>query len=98
MGQRLYKSGQFARRASVTVRTLRFYDREGLLPPSRITESGYRLYSDEHLASLQQILALKYLGFSLDEIRVLLPVRAPQNLADVLAQQKRIMRDKQESS
>jgi DNA-binding transcriptional MerR regulator len=74
---------------------LRFYDREGLLSPSQISESGYRLYSDEDLASLQQILALKYLGFSLDEIRVLLQ-SAPQNLADVLSQQKRMMRGKRE--
>ena len=93
MGQRLYKSGQFARRASVSARTLRFYDQEGLLAPSLVTESGYRLYTDTDLASLQQILALKYLGFSLDEIKALLGA-GPQSLADVLGQQKRMMQEK----
>jgi MerR family transcriptional regulator, thiopeptide resistance regulator len=94
LGQnKLYKSGQFARRASVSVRTLRYYDREGLLAPSHVSDAGYRLYTDDDLVSLQQILALKFLGFTLDEIKALLK-SGPRSLADVLYQQKRLMMEK----
>jgi DNA-binding transcriptional MerR regulator len=72
---------------AVSVRTLRYYDREGLLAPSRRTEAGYRLYTDDDLARLEQILALKFLGFSLDEIRVYLDA-SPQGLEEALRQQK----------
>jgi DNA-binding transcriptional MerR regulator len=75
------------------VRTLRYYDKEGLLSPSQYTEAGYRLYTDEDLLILQQILALKFLGFSLEEIRAFLRAR-PQHLSKVLAQQKAMMREK----
>lgn len=95
MGQRFYRSGQFARKAAVSIRTLRYYDKEGLLAPSEYSESGYRLYTDKDLVSLQQILALKFLGFSLDEIKALLR-GSPRGLPDVLAQQKAMMQAKRE--
>lgn len=88
-----YRTGQFARRASVTLRTLRYYDRVGLLCPRRHTEAGYRLYTDEDLLRLQQILALKFLGFSLQEIQACLNV-GPQHLAEVLSQQKAMLEEK----
>ena len=52
----------------VSVRTLQYYDRIGLLKPSAYTESGYRLYDDTALEKLQQILLFKELEFSLKEI------------------------------
>lgn len=64
-----YTSGEFASMANVSVRTIRFYDRKNILKPSRVSESGIRYYSDEDFARLQQILLLKYLGFSLADIR-----------------------------
>ena len=64
-----YSSGQFARLAEVSVRTIRFYDQHNILKPSYINENGARFYTDTDLARLQQILLLKYLGFSLDDIR-----------------------------
>ena len=64
-----YSSGEFARMAHVTLRTVRYYDKQDILKPSLVTESGARFYTDEDFASLQQILLLKYLGFSLDDIR-----------------------------
>ena len=95
MDQRFYRSGQFARKAAVSIRTLRYYDQEGLLAPSQYSEAGYRLYTDEDLVNLQQILALKYLGLSLDEIKALLrPGRNPRSLQEVLAQQKEMMQAK----
>lgn len=63
-----YTTGEFARMAHVTIRTIRYYDKKGLLKPSFINESGYRMYSDEDFLKLQKILSLKYLGFSLNEI------------------------------
>jgi DNA-binding transcriptional MerR regulator len=71
----------------VSIRTLRFYDQVGLLSPSQRTETGYRLYSDQDLVRLQQILALKFLGFSLEEIKVCLQ-REPKGLREALAEQR----------
>ena len=67
----LYKAREFASLAGVTVRTLHYYDRIGLLKPRR-SSSGYRLYSLAHLELLEQITALKFLGIPLKEIKILL--------------------------
>lgn len=64
-----YTSGEFAKMAHISVRTIRFYDKQNILKPSFVNESGARFYSDEDFVRLQQILLLKYLGFSLEEIR-----------------------------
>ena len=64
-----YSSGEFARMAHVTLRTIRYYDKQNILKPSYMTESGARFYTDADFARLSQILLLKYLGFSLDDIR-----------------------------
>jgi DNA-binding transcriptional MerR regulator len=90
---RYYRSGEFARRTSVSVRTLRFYDKAGLLSPSGRTEAGYRLYSDADLVRLQQILALKFLGFPLDEIKAVLGA-PPLGLREAFAQQRAMLHDR----
>ncbi|SRR5579884_1242502 len=89
---RFYYISEFAQKASVSIRTLRYYDKEGLLSPSRYTETGYRLYSDDDLLTLQQILALKFLGFSLEEIKSCLR-SGPQQLQEVIALQKTMMQE-----
>jgi DNA-binding transcriptional MerR regulator/precorrin-6B methylase 2 len=66
-----YSSGDFAKMANVSVRTIRFYDKQNILKPSYINPSGARFYTASDLARLQQVLLLKYLGFSLDDIREL---------------------------
>ncbi|MEH7464457.1 MerR family transcriptional regulator [Bacillus thuringiensis] len=53
----------------ISVRTLHHYDEIGLLTPEETTESGYRLYSDDNLETLQQILFFKELGFPLKKIK-----------------------------
>ncbi|HEX7064345.1 MAG TPA: MerR family transcriptional regulator [Bacillales bacterium] len=53
----------------ISVRTLHHYDEIGLLPPAETTESGYRLYSESDLETLQQILFFKELGFPLKKIK-----------------------------
>jgi DNA-binding transcriptional MerR regulator len=63
------KVGELARRTGLTVRTLHHYDEVGLLRPSLHTEAGHRLYAAADVARLQQIVSLRQLGFSLEEIR-----------------------------
>lgn len=67
-----YSSGEFARMAGVTLRTIRYYDKQDILKPSLVSEAGARFYTDKDFARLQQILLLKYLGFSLEDIREML--------------------------
>jgi DNA-binding transcriptional MerR regulator len=62
----------FARETGVTVRTLHLYDRVGLLKPAATSEAGYRLYGEAELKRLEQILALRFIGFTLDQIKQLL--------------------------
>jgi MerR family transcriptional regulator, thiopeptide resistance regulator len=66
------KVGELARRTGLTVRTLHHYDEIGLLKPSLHTEAGHRLYNAGDVAKLQQVLSLRQLGFSLDEVRACL--------------------------
>ncbi len=87
-----YSSGDFAKKAHVTLRTIRYYDAQNVLKPSGYTESGARLYTDEDLAKLQQILLLKYLGFSLDEIKIMtLASTDPHFLVESLQVQKKLV-------
>ena len=68
---------QVARMSKVTSRTLRHYDEIGLLKPVRVDQfTGYRYYSVAQLPRLNRILALKDLGFSLDQIAVVLQEEA----------------------
>ena len=66
------KIGELAAASDTVVETIRYYEREGLLPAPDRTESNYRTYSQEHLARLQFIRYCRGLDMSLDEIRVLL--------------------------
>ena len=95
MDQHFYYTGEFAQKAAVSVRTLRYYDKVGLLSPSLYTEAGYRLYTDEDLLNLQNILALKFLGLSLEEIKVCLQTE-PKQLQETLSMQKAMMKEKRD--
>lgn len=70
--KRYWKVGDLSKITGLTVRTLRFYDQIGLFSPSGQTQSGHRLYDESDLSRLQQILSLKELGLSLDEIKSVL--------------------------
>ena len=63
---------QIAKITGISTRTLQYYDEIDLLKPSKTTDSGYRLYDDEALEKLQQILFFKELGFQLKEIKEIL--------------------------
>src|SRR5262249_57262771 len=68
---RFYKIHEFAELGAVTVKALRHYDRLGLLKPKRTT-CGYRMYAERDLERLEQIIALKFLGVSLKQIKIML--------------------------
>lgn len=63
-----YTTGQFAKLANVSQRTIRYYDKIGLLKPSSILENGYRQYTDSDFIRLQKIVTLRNLDFSIEEI------------------------------
>jgi DNA-binding transcriptional MerR regulator len=88
-----YQPHEFARRAGVTIRALHHYDRLGLLKPSGRTRAGYRLYADRDFIRLEQIVALKFIGFPLNQIRDLLN-RKDADLAATLRQQRQIIAEK----
>ena len=67
-----YLVKEFADLTGVTVRALHFYDEIGLLKPSFEKPNGYRVYTDADLLKLQQIVTLKFMGFSLEQVRELL--------------------------
>ena len=69
MKDNYYTTGEFMKLTHVTKKTLRYYNEHDILKPAKVTEKGNRLYTDKELAQMQQILLLKYLGFSLSDIR-----------------------------
>ena len=88
----LYRVQAFAELAGVTVRALHHYDRLALLRPRR-TESGYRMYGGSDLERLEQIVALKFLGLPLKQIKAVLD-RDARALPDVLRAQRRALEEK----
>jgi DNA-binding transcriptional MerR regulator len=80
-----WKVGELAKQTGVSVRTLHWYDEIGLLSPSHRTETGHRLYTAGDLQRLQQILSLRQLGFSLEEIHGFLkkPDASPRQVLEL---------------
>jgi len=91
-----FTSGQLAKMAKVSVRTIRFYDTANILKPSIVNdETGARLYVREDFLKLEQILLYKYLGFSLDEIKELMLNSDDKNfMLDSLRLQNKLVDDK----
>lgn len=92
IAKQTYQPHEFAKAAGVTVRALHHYDRLGLLKPER-TGSGYRVYRQEHLARLEQIVALKFIGVPLKKIKQLLNSTSFE-LPDALRRQRSLLLDK----
>ena len=87
--------GVFAEKAGVTLRTLRYYDKIALMKPSSYSKSGHRLYSNQDFARLQQILTLKFIGFSLDDIKKIAQSDVSvKNFLRSLEIQKKIMKQR----
>ena len=96
MDEQYYTAGEIARIAGVSLRTIRYYDTKGLLPPVSHSDTGYRYYDKSSLALLQRIMMLKYLGFSLEQIQRLIAAQEAHalNQEAILAQQKSLLLEK----
>jgi len=68
----LIKIGELAKRTGATVETIRYYEKEGLLPEPSRSDGNYRLYNEAHIERLQFILHCRTLDMALEEVRVLL--------------------------
>ena len=90
--------GEIAKKMNTTVRTLQHYDKEGVLKPSAESEGGRRLYTDKDIIKLYQILTMRQLGFSLDDIKNrLILLDTPEAVADELSNQAMEIQSKIES-
>ncbi len=85
-----YTVQQLATLASISVRTLHYYDEIGLLTPSSIAKNGYRHYENKGLVRLQQILFFRELDFPLEEIKQMLD-RPTFQIVEALRDQKKLM-------
>jgi len=75
MGEAMYLIGELAKLAGISVDTLRFYEKNGLIVPKGRSEAGYRIYDQNSVEQVKFILNAKQLGLSLDEIKELLEIR-----------------------
>ncbi|WP_240421250.1 MerR family transcriptional regulator [Paenibacillus periandrae] len=87
-----WKVGELAKLTGLTIRTLRYYDQIGLFSPSGFSDSGHRLYNETDISRLHQILALKELNLSLEEIKSVL-LEQSYNPIEVVSQQIRRIQD-----
>lgn len=85
----MYKVNEVSKLSGVSIRMLHHYDKIGVLIPSKKTEKNYRLYSDQDIKRLYQILTLKELDFPLNEIKKILDDKN-LNKKEVLSFQKEI--------
>ncbi len=92
----MFKIGEFSKISRVPVKTLRYYDEIGLLRPARTDDfTGYRYYAIEQLARLNRILALKDLGFALEQIARLLDGNlSPDHMRELLAMRQAELRER----
>lgn len=84
-------SGELAKKAGVSQKAIRLYDEKGLLKPSEYSDGNYRLYDAEALLVLEKIIALKKIGFSLEEIKEHLKYDDSDDILSVLNKQLQMM-------
>lgn len=87
-------SGEIAKKTGISQKTVRLYDEKGLLKPSGYSEGNYRLYDRSALAVLEKIIALKQIGFSLEEIHDNLEAEKDVDITEVLTRQLKILETK----
>jgi DNA-binding transcriptional MerR regulator len=90
MAMNTFSIGEFAKKTGLTVRTLHYYDEIGILKPSYLSDKGKRIYTEENFITLHKIITLKFLGYSLEEIKVFLKSEK-WDLKDSLSIQKEAM-------
>lgn len=87
-------SGEIAKKAGISQKAVRLYDEKGLLKPAEYSEGNYRLYDKEALLILEKIIALKHIGFSLEEIHDNLIAEKNLDIKESLYRQLEIMEQK----
>lgn len=94
----MYTIGEFGAKTGISTRTLRFYEEIGILYPSKRNASGHRVYGLEELAILQRIQSLKFIGYSLQEMKEMLNKEdiTLENFADSLPVQRKVFVHKRE--
>ena len=90
----LYTIGQLAKLAGISTKTLRVYERKGLLVPERNEDNRYRLYGGEAVRTLEKIQLMKWLDFSLDQIAEFLQLYENVSREKMLLEQKRLLEKK----
>lgn len=80
----MLSTGELAKKNGVSVRTIQFYDKKGILKPNHINEKGYRFYDEDAELRLNYIILYKNLGFTLSEIKILLDSNDFSNLINIL--------------
>ena len=86
---------EVARLTGVSVRTLQYYDEIGVFRPTRVTDAGYRLYDDESLNTLQQVLFFRELDFPLKDIRIIMETPG-FNKIEAFQKQKALLKAKRD--
>lgn len=84
----MYTTGELANLCEVTVRTVQYYDSRSILLPSRLSEGGRRLYSEDDLRKMKTICFLRSLGLSIDSIREILDEAHPEQVIALILQQQ----------
>lgn len=87
-------SGEIAQKAGISPKAVRMYDEKGLLKPVDYSEGNYRLYDEQSLLILEKIIALKHVGFSLEQIRDYLKNAESDNILETLQSQIQMMEGK----
>ena len=93
MQKDFFTAGELAKLTGVSYKTIRHYNKVGLVKPEKYTESGYQQYGMKSVEALQRILMLKYLDFSLDEIQKIL---SEENIADTFLKQEKMLQAQKE--
>lgn len=95
--RKIYTTAEFAGKAHVSVRTVRYYDSIGLLRPSCYDRNGCRCYTEEDFFRLQKVLSLKFLGFSLKEIEQLTHGKDQAEIKELLDMQIKLVHKKMDN-
>lgn len=83
----MFRIGEFSKMSKITIKTLRYYDEEGLLKPADIDKfTGYRLYTTNQLVKVHMLQSLRQLGLSIAEIKLILSEKV--TLSDILQKRK----------
>jgi len=72
MNNKKFSIGEFSERTGIPIPTLHYYDEIGILQPEKNPSSGHRIYNHQDIITLQKIISLKFLGYSLDKVTTLL--------------------------